>query len=330
MIIAVLVVALLLSIIGMALWGYVIYFFIAVCAYIFLQPVYRFLMNMRLGKTISGVGSVLIGLVVCITIFAIVSGLIINETKNLFTESTKEKLAVSLTNLFNTLGRFIPGFSPDNVGTTELVNKALSDTADYLNSMLRNIIKNSGNFLLGILIVIFIPYYLLVSDDLEMIAKSLIPFSKKNTEILIKEFKNILYSVIICTGLLALIQAIPLTLAFMYFGIPAAVFLGLVGMLLACIPFLGVPLIWIPVAIIEAINGDYGAAIGISAVGVLVFVIDNMRPLLQKGVGQIHPLVTIIGAVIGIECFGILGILIGPIVLSFALLTVNMFKEEYI
>jgi predicted PurR-regulated permease PerM len=117
----------------------------------------------------------------------------------------------------------------------------------------------------------------------------------------------------------------------MYFNIPAAAFLGLIGMVLACIPFLGVPIIWVPIAALEALAGNYEAALAIAGIGVLVFIAENvLRPLLQKGVGQIHPLISVIGAILGIVYFGILGVLIGPIVLSFAVLMARMFKEEYV
>jgi predicted PurR-regulated permease PerM len=146
----------------------------------------------------------------------------------------------------------------------------------------------------------------------------------------VKEFKNVTYSVLVCTGLVALIQAVPLALAFMYFGVPGAVFWGFVSFILACIPFVGVPVIWVPMAAVEALEGNYAAAAGIGAVGLLVFGIENLRPLLQKRIGQIHPLISVLGLIVGLPYFGVMGVFIGPVVLSYAILAVKMYREEYV
>ena len=58
---------------------------------------------------------------------------------------------------------------------------------------------------------------------------------------------------------------------------------------------------------------------------------DNfVRPYLQQKIGRIHPLTTLIGIFIGVPLFGLLGILIGPLMITYVLLTLEMFNEEYI
>jgi predicted PurR-regulated permease PerM len=140
----------------------------------------------------------------------------------------------------------------------------------------------------------------------------------------------VLYSSIVVTGLMALIQAVPLTLVFMYFNVPGAAFLGFIAAILTCIPFTGIPFVWIPVAALELLGGNYGAGVGIVATGIVIAIIENFRPMLQNRIGDIHPMVSLLGVIIGVVYFGILGLFIGPIFLSFTLLCARMFKEEYL
>jgi predicted PurR-regulated permease PerM len=52
--------------------------------------------------------------------------------------------------------------------------------------------------------------------------------------------------------------------------------------------------------------------------------------MLQKRIGHIHPVISILGVFIGLSFFGLLGIIIGPLILSYFLLTIKMFNQEYI
>ena len=184
--------------------------------------------------------------------------------------------------------------------------------------------------MLGLLIAVFTFYYLLTAESSLGSVRAVIPFSKKNTDILIRDFKSILYSSIVVTGIMAVIQALPLTLVFMYFNVPGAVFLGFIAAILTCIPFTGIPFVWIPVAALELLGGNYAAGGGIVASGVIIAIIENFRPMLQNKIGDIHPMVALLGVIIGVVYFGMLGLFIGPILLSFTLLCAGMFKEEYL
>jgi predicted PurR-regulated permease PerM len=276
-----------------------------------------------------------IGIIIVLLITFIAIKLLAGGVTSLFSKSELQMeinaQITAISNMLQTIGQRFFGLQPTNPVYSQISAEIVGAVTNWAEAVLGGIVGNFEHLMLGLLIVLFLPYYLLVGEDyLLKLGRSVIPFNETNTDLLIKDFKNILYSVIICTGLLAVIQAVPLTLTFMYFNVPGAVLLGFLGMLLACVPFLGVPMIWIPLALLELIGGDYGAAIGITLVGVLVFIIDNMRPILQKNIGEIPPLISIFGVIIGMTFFGVLGLFIGPILLSATLLIAKMFKEEYV
>jgi predicted PurR-regulated permease PerM len=182
-------------------------------------------------------------------------------------------------------------------------------------------------------IMYFVLYFLLTTKrhDLQRGVQALVPFSKANTIRLANEFKRITFSTILTSGLIAVIQGFLLTLTFFIFNLPGAYLWGFTGSLMAFVPLIGISSIWVSTVIILLVGGQFWVALGVLGCGLFISTIDNfIRPLVQKKVGSIHPLVSILGIFIGISLFGLLGIVIGPLMLTYFLLTVRMFKEEYI
>ena len=93
---------------------------------------------------------------------------------------------------------------------------------------------------------------------------------------------------------------------------------------------MGAALVFIPAGILELANGNETAGWGILIWGfVLVTNIDNViRFLIAKRVGNIHPIITIIGVVVGIPAFGIMGLVYGPLLLSYFILTVRIYETS--
>jgi predicted PurR-regulated permease PerM len=79
-------------------------------------------------------------------------------------------------------------------------------------------------------------------------------------------------------------------------------------------------------------DGRYGAAIGLAIWGVVVVGnVDNViRPIVFRRWAQIHPFVTVIGAFMGLRYFGLLGLLIGPLAISYFFELIRMYRAEYL
>ena len=121
-------------------------------------------------------------------------------------------------------------------------------------------------------------------------------------------------------------------LAFWAAGIQNALFWGVVTIVLAILPVVGSGLVWAPGALSLALEGQYGRAIGLALWGVIVVGnVDNIiRPLVFRRWAQIHPFITIIGAFAGIQYFGLLGLLIGPLAISYFFELIRMYRAEYL
>jgi len=331
---AIIFILILVVLVGTVLWTYAGAFFASVFIYILLKPVYQNLRKRKLDKTPAALGALLFGLIVIGVPVVIVFWLLLAQTTGLITHGdmlNQTNIAQGIQTLIQTTGADNILRNPDAINTLKTETAQLiAGVVTYFKDALFSMAENMGHMTLGLLIVIFLPFYLLVWEErLVREGRTLIPFSPANRNILIKEFKNVTYSVLVCTGFMALLQAVALTLVLIYFQVPGALFLGFIGLVLSCIPFVGVPVVWIPVAIAEALNHNMEAAIGITAAGILIAVVENARPIFQKRIGQIHPLISILGVIVGVQYFGLLGVLVGPILFSYMILTISMFREEY-
>jgi predicted PurR-regulated permease PerM len=130
----------------------------------------------------------------------------------------------------------------------------------------------------------------------------------------------------------AAVQGLLVGLAFWATGMPNALFWGVVTVILAILPVVGSGLVWGPAALALAIDGRYGMAIGMTVWGILVVGnVDNIiRPAVFRRWAKIHPFITIIGAFAGINYFGLLGLIIGPLAISYFFELIRMYREEYL
>jgi predicted PurR-regulated permease PerM len=186
---------------------------------------------------------------------------------------------------------------------------------------------------LNLTIAFFGLYYVLKHPgDVWLDARPYIPFSDANTEKLGRRFKDVTVSTVIGTGVVAAIQGALLGLAFAVAGLPNGLFWGVVTMAFAILPVVGSGLIWGPAAVVLYMQGRPLAALLLAAWGVLVVgSVDNfIRPLIYRRFSAIHPLITLIGAIGGVSVFGLLGLLIGPLALSYFFELIRMYREEYL
>jgi predicted PurR-regulated permease PerM len=195
------------------------------------------------------------------------------------------------------------------------------------------IIGTATLFTLNLFISLFVLYYLLLgSGKAWNQLRPYIPFSAKNAEALRVRFWDVTASTIIGTGLTAMVQGLFVALGFAVTGLPNAAFWGLVTMILAVLPVVGSGMVWGPGVLSLVLDERYGAATVLFLLGVLV--VGNVdlvvRPIVFRRYAHIHPLVTLVGAVGGIRYFGLLGLLIGPLAISYFFELIRMYREEYL
>src|SRR5213080_3721050 len=202
----------------------------------------------------------------------------------------------------------------------------------WIGSSAFGLVGTATRLALNLTISLFGLFYLLLQPHETWEAvRPYIPFSAKNTEKLRQRFRDVTTATIVGTGLTAAAQGAILGLAFWIVGLPNALFWGVVTMVFGILPIVGSGLVWVPAAIALLIGNRPGPAALITLVGLFVGNVDYiLRPMVFRRWANIHPLVTLVGALAGVPYFGILGLLIGPLALSYFFELVKMYREEYL
>jgi len=208
-----------------------------------------------------------------------------------------------------------------------------AQVVSWIGSSAFGLVGTATRLALNLTISLFGLFYLLLQPGETWDAvRPYIPFSAKNTEKLRQGFRDVTTSTIIGTGVTAAIQGFLVGLGFWLTGLPNAVFWGVVTMVFAILPVVGSALVWGPgaLALILAHHTLYGVLLAVGGAVIVGNVDYVIRPMVFRRWANIHPLVTLIGALAGVPYFGILGLLIGPLALSYFFELVKMYREEYL
>src|SRR5438128_2511109 len=208
-----------------------------------------------------------------------------------------------------------------------------AQVVSWIGSSAFGLIGTATRLALNLTISLFGLFYLLLRPEQTWEAvRPYIPFSAKNAEKLRQRFRDVTTSTIIGTGLTAAVQGLLVGVGFWIVHLPNAVFWGVVTMVFAILPVVGSGLVWGPGAIALLLDHRPGAALLLALIGIVV--VGNVdyliRPMVFRRWAHIHPLVTLVGALAGVPYFGLLGLLIGPLALSYLFELIKMYREEYL
>lgn len=228
----------------------------------------------------------------------------------------------------NTIVSSINKFAGDTLGKPDFLQEQVESSATYLGGILTSLLSGAAGLFLDITVMYFLLYFMFVNfRGFERGLLRYSPFQVDNAVKFGHEMRNITYSNVVGQTFIALVQGGTLALGFWIFGYSDPIFWGVICAILAFIPLLGPPLIFVPAAIIALTQGDNIAGIGLLVYGFVVVInIDNvLRLIIAKQLGDIHPIITIIGVIIGIPLFGVLGLVFGPLLLSYFLIAVRIY-----
>ncbi len=336
MALALLIIIVLTVVIVYATLPYLNYFFGAFILYIVFRSLYHFFVKRaRLQNKFAAALVIIISIfVVLIPLFFLLS-IIVGEIQQLLLN--QESIVSSIQSGGQFLTHYLSRLDiPTGAIQTKIQEKAMdigSQAINYSSMFILGSIQNLSQQSIGLLLMYFLLYYLLIGENSAFARKVYVafPFNEENTATLMDEFSRIVRTTITSSGAVALVQGAILTVTFLIFEIQGAFLWGFIATILSFVPIFGSTLVWVPATIIQLLQGNYAAGIAILIAGLFASVMDNfLRPIIQKKVGEIHPFLSLLGIVIGISLFGLIGIVIGPLLLSYFLLTVEMFSKEYL
>jgi len=224
-------------------------------------------------------------------------------------------------------------FAGDKLNQPDLLEDTLRNIFSSAGSIFTSLLGGAANLLLSIAVMYFLLYFVLVDNrQFEAGLLRFSPFKQENALRFGRELRNITYSNVLGQGLISVFQGMLVTLGYWYFEFDDPIFWGVISAILSFIPVIGAPIIFVPASILTIIQGDTFNGVGMLLFGLIVIAnIDNvLRLIIAKRVGDIHPIITVVGVIIGIPLFGLMGLVYGPLLLSYFLITVRIYETNKI
>jgi predicted PurR-regulated permease PerM len=210
-----------------------------------------------------------------------------------------------------------------------VVRSAGSELLSWSSRQTMVVVGGAVSATLNLVIALFGAYYLLISaDDLWLRLRQLLPFCPTMSDLLRVRFRHVTEAMLLGVVLTGAAQGTLVSLAFVLLGLPHALFWGAVTAACSLLPILGSALVWLPASVLLLMQQRSVAAIVLALFGALVISnIDNaLRLVVYKRVGSIHPMITLVGAFAGVSAFGVAGLLIGPLMLSYAVELLSVYR----
>ncbi len=229
---------------------------------------------------------------------------------------------------FNTLILKINRFFDRQIFSSDTLVEYIRGLADSIPAILNTSILALGSLLM----MYFLLYYLLVNTGhIEPVLSRYLPFTREGIQLLTQELDDMTKANAIAVPMIALAQGIVSTFGFWLFGMKDPLFWGVLTGCSGVLPVVGAGLIWAPAGIIMLATADSWQGIGILLYGTLIISLtDNFfRLAFARWFANVHPVITILGVIIGLQWFGLPGLVFGPLLIAYFFLLVKIYQKEF-
>ena len=305
------------------------------------HPVYVFFLNKTGGRENLSAFVVLVAviLVVILPLTFLILGLI-PQMRQSITAVTTWLAAGNLDHIFNEylnpLFDWLHTEAPFLGVTSESAKldiiDAVRNVGQKLIGLSANLVGQTLTFLLHFLLFLLACFFFL-KDGASMVQhiKFLTPLREEQEERIIQNMQRISKAVLVGGFTVAAMQGIAGGIGLAIVGVPA-LFWGTVMAFVSLVPVVGTGLVWVPATIVLVLSGEWKSAIFLALwCGILVTSIDTfLRPLLMRDASGGMPILFLFLAILGgLHAFGVFGLLYGPLILTFAMIMLRIYAEEY-
>lgn len=215
-----------------------------------------------------------------------------------------------------------------NIMTEENINKVTNWGAQTLPQVLGATLST----LIAIIVMYFILFFMLTQGrKMESKFYDWAPLKDENLLLLRKDLNKMVLANAIGIPLIAFLQGIVGLIGYVLIGVPEPLFWFVITAFTALLPVVGAALAYIPLALLLFADGDTVRGLIVLGFGLgVIGSVDNIfRFWLAKKLGNVHPLITVFGVIIGVNMFGFIGIIFGPILISLFLIMMRIYANEF-
>jgi len=213
----------------------------------------------------------------------------------------------------------------------DFVSAALSRLAGAANDLIQGAVTGLSAAAFELFLMLIMLYFFL-RDGPKFRAqiRRVSPLSKVQADEVIHQVAGTMRGALSALLLVPIIQGALATIGYAVLGIPNALLWGGITTLVAFLPLIGTPLVWVPICIYLAIQGQVWQCVLLAVYcAVVVSAIDNvLRPWIMKGSTDIHPLWSFLAILGGLISFGALGLLVGPLIVSLGVSALRIYEMD--
>ena len=233
--------------------------------------------------------------------------------------------------------RWLVGFLPED-NLDYYIQSTIQTITAFIITNFSKFITSIPVILLNFFVMIFVVYYLL--KDGEAVAKrirNILPLKDSHKQHVFQKFHDIVAAVFYSNIAVAFIQGLLGGIGFFVLGVSSPILWGFVMALFALIPYFGTAIVWLPAALnlifigfLQNNNSITTKGIILLAYGIFVIsTIDNvLKPKIMSQRANVHPILVLLGILGGLDLFGFVGLILGPVMLALLMTFVDIYEEE--
>ena len=220
----------------------------------------------------------------------------------------------------------------DATGMEVFNSNTLKTATQKLASNLPLLLTGTANFLTNLILMFFVLYYMLVHGvEMEKYMNDFIPLKARNRAMLSTETNVMIKANAIGIPLLAIIQGLVGMLGYAIFGVGEFGLWGFLTGVASLIPIVGTGLIWVPLMVYLFAIGHIWQGVGLAIYSLVILTnIDYAaRITVLRKIGNVHPIITIFGVIVGLSMFGFLGLVFGPLLITYFIVLIRIYRNEF-
>jgi len=287
---------------------------------------------MRLNKKLnSKYISATIILIICIVIIIVPLIFLIPTTAKQSLEVYSE---ISNFDIAPIIQKIAPSLMNNQMFATEIQaasSQLKSTISEWILNVVKDLVTNSASIVFGVVILLFTFFFSLIeSNKFRNYFAVIFPFPKIYQDKFYQKFTQVTDSVLYGEIIVGIAQGIISGIGYFVLGVPNALLITIVTTVVGVIPVIGPWLVWVPVDIYLFAQGDTAMAMGLLIYGLFVinWVDTLLRPQIVSSKAEMNSALALIGTIGGMYAFGPLGILLGPLVLAYLILLVEIYEDK--
>jgi predicted PurR-regulated permease PerM len=328
---------------GLILWPFLSPIIIAAIIVVLTFPLYGALRNRLHGRSGLAASIMLAGVTVLLILPTCLLGvLLIQQASLLFhgLQSVEAQQILQRLDLADRLGwlqRLIPGFDPAAVSPQRMILPVVREIPGWVARHGAAVIGGLASVFVSLILILLSSFFFYVEgetilSELEVLS----PLPRRYDRQFRSRFKDIIEATFLGQLLCSLAQGVATAVGLGIAGVSGAIFWGAVAAIVALLPVAGAACVWLPASIYLFVDASihhtsFWRPIFLLLWGFLVVsVVDNVvRPVAMRGKAQLPAIPLLFAVIGGLQAFGFIGLVIGPLVFSLLMSMIDIYKQSF-